>query len=72
MRPCESLANRPLPCESRSCFQKFQISAHDCGTGSMRSRFRACMYEFMTTVTEGVVHGVHNVVIRLSFSVFIY
>ena len=35
----------------------------------MRRRFRACAYEFLTMVTEGVVQGVHKVVIRLSFGV---
>ena len=28
-----------------------------------------CVYEFLTTVTEGVVNGVHKVVIRSCFSV---
>ena len=32
-------------------------------------RFHACAYEFLTTAPEGVVHGVHRVVMRLSFGV---
>ena len=35
----------------------------------MRRRFCAYAYGFLTTVTEGVVHGVHKVAIRLSFGV---
>ena len=60
MRPCESVANHPLPCESRG-FQKFQISASDFGTVAMCRR--------LTMVTGGVVHGVHEVVIRSSLGV---
>ena len=33
----------------------------------MRRQFRACAYEMPTTVTKGVVHGVHKVVIQSSF-----
>ena len=33
----------------------------------MRRRFRA--YEFLTVVTEGVVHSVHKVAIQSSFDV---
>ena len=69
MRLCESVANCPLPCESHSCFQKCQISASDFDTVSMRRRFCACVDEFLTTVTIGVVHGVCKVVIRSSFGV---
>ena len=35
----------------------------------MLCRFRACAYEFLTSVTKGVVHGVHKVVIWSSFGV---
>ena len=35
----------------------------------MRRRFQTCAYQFLTTVTEGVVCGVHKVVIRTSFGV---
>ena len=66
MLPCKSVANCPLPCESHG-FQKFQISASDFGTVSMRRRFRPCAYEFLTMVTKGVVHCVHKVVIQSSF-----
>ena len=59
--------NCPLPCESCRTCELFTISASDFGTVSMRRRFCACMYKFLTTVTEGVVHGVYKVVIQLSF-----
>ena len=36
---------------------------------SMRRRFRASTYTFLTMISEGVVHGVYKVVIRLSFGV---
>ena len=32
----------------------------------MHRQFCACTYESFTTVTEGVIHGVHKVVIRSS------
>ena len=35
----------------------------------MHRQFHACVYEFLTTVTEGVVHGGYKIVIRLSFGV---
>ena len=47
----------------------FKISTSEFGTVSMRRQFRACAYEFLTAVTEGVVHGIHNVMIWLSFGV---
>ena len=67
--PWESLANRPLPCESNGSFRFFKISTSDFGTLGMRRQFHAWTYEFLSTVTEDVVHGVHKVVIRSSFSV---
>ena len=39
------------------------------GTVSMFRRFRAYAYDFLIAVTEGVVHGVHKVVMRSSFGV---
>ena len=42
----------------------FKISATDFGTVVICRLFRACAYEFLTTVTEGVVQGVHQVVIQ--------
>ena len=69
VRPCESEAKCPLPCESYGSFKLFKISASDFDTVSLCRRFRACAYEFLTTVTEGVVYGVHKVVIRSSFVV---
>ena len=50
--------NRPLPCASHGSFEMFKISASEFGTVSMRSRIRACVDDFLATVTEGVVHGV--------------
>ena len=35
----------------------------------MWRRFCACVYEFLTTITEGLVHSVHKLVIRSSFGV---
>ena len=61
--------NHPLPCTSYQSFNIFEVSASDFGTMSMRRRFRACTYEFLSTVAEGMVNGVYKVVIRLSFSV---
>ena len=66
-RPCESVANRPLPCESYGSFKLFKISASEFSTVGMCMRFHACAYEFSTTVTEGVVHSVHKVVMLSSF-----
>ena len=45
----------------------FKISASEFGTVGMHRRF--CTYKFLTMVKEGVVHGVHKVVIGLSFGV---
>ena len=67
MAPCDRVAKHPLPCESHSCFQKFKISASEFSTVAMHKRFRA--YEFLTMVTEGVVHSVRKVVTRSSFGV---
>ena len=47
----------------------FEISASEFGTMSMHRQFCACAYECLTTVTEGVVHGVHKIVVRSSFGV---
>ena len=47
----------------------FEISNSEFGTVGMRRRFRTCTYEFLAMVTEGVVHGVHKVLIQLSFIV---
>ena len=44
-----------------------EVSASD--FGSMRRRFFTYANEFLTMVTEGVVHGVHRVLIRSSFGV---
>ena len=41
----------------------------DFSTVSMCRRFCTCRYEFLTMVTEGVVHGVHKVVNQSSFGV---
>ena len=67
MQPCESVVNCPLPCESHRSVKMFKICASDFSTVSMCRRFHAYAYEVLTTVTEGVAHGVHKIVIRLSF-----
>ena len=61
--------NRPLPCASYGSFEMFKISASDFGTMSMGRQKQACTDRILATVTEGVVHGVHKVLIRLSFGV---
>ena len=67
MQPCESVANRPLHCESYETFKLFKISASDIDTVSMHRSFCTWAYQFLTVVTEGVVHGIHKVVIWSSF-----
>ena len=69
MQPFKSVVNRPLLCMSYGSFKLFKISTSDFGTVGMVRQFRACAYEFLTTVTKGVVHGVNKVVIRSSFGV---
>ena len=59
MQPFESVANCLLPCMSYQSFEIFEVSTSDFSTMSMHRRFRA--YEFLTTVTEGVVHDAHKV-----------
>ena len=65
----KSVTNRPLPCKSCGSFKLFKISTFDFSTVSIHRRFCVCAYKFLTTVTEGVVHGVYKVVIWSSFSV---
>ena len=48
-----------------------KISSSKFGTLDMCRQFHACAYEFLTTVTEGVVYGVHKVGIQSSFSVLL-
>ena len=43
------------------------ISASDFGTICMCRQFST--YEYLTTATKGVVHGVHKVVVQSSFGV---
>ena len=59
--------NRPLPCVSYQSFKIFEFSASEFGAASMR-RLHACAYEFLSTVREGAVLGVHTVVIQSSVS----
>ena len=47
----------------------FEISAFDRLTMSMCRCMQVCVDEFLTLITEGVVHGVCKVVTRLSFCV---
>ena len=47
VRPCESVAKRPLPCESYRSFKQFKISTSDFDIVSMRRGFHACAYEFL-------------------------
>ena len=45
----------------------FKIFASDFNTMGMHRRFCVCAYEFLNTVSKGVVHCVHKVVIQSSF-----
>ena len=62
-------ANRQLPCASYGYFKMFKISTSELGTVGMHRQFCIWAYEFLTTVTEDVVYGVHEVVIRPSYSI---
>ena len=68
-QPYESVVNCPLPCEPYGSFKLFTIAASDFDTVGMCRRFCACAYDFNTTLTKGVVHGVYKVVIRPSYGV---
>ena len=65
----ESVVNHPLPCESYQSFKIFEFSTSDFGTVSMRRQLCTSACEFLSTVTEGVVHGVHKVAIQSFFGV---
>ena len=52
-------------------FSKVKIFCLRFCTVSMRRPFRTCAYEFLTTVTKGVVHGVHKVETWSSFGVIL-
>ena len=67
MQPFESVANRPLPCMSYLSCKIFELCVSDFGTVSMHRRLCVCAYEFLTMVTEGVVHAVQKVVILSYF-----
>ena len=67
VQPCESVVNHPLPCTF--CIKLLKISAYDFGTVGMRRRFCPFVYEFLTTVTKGVVQGVHKGYEPIIFSV---
>ena len=47
----------------------FDISITEFGTVGMPRGFCTCTYDFLMTVTKGVVQGVHKVVIRLSLDI---
>ena len=55
------VANRPLPCDFYISFKLFKISGSGFSTVSMHRRFRT--YEIPTTVTKGVIHCIHRIVI---------
>ena len=69
LQTCESVANHPLPWASYGNFKMFKISTSEFGTMRMCRQFCACAYTFLSTVTKGVVHGIHKVVIQPSFGV---
>ena len=47
----------------------FKISTSEFGTVFMRRQMEACTDEFLTRVTEGVIHNVYKMVTWLSFGV---
>ena len=59
-----SVANHPLPCAYCGSFKLFKISTPEFSTVGMCRQFHACPYTFLTTVTNGAVHGVYKVDIR--------
>ena len=59
MRPCITVAKCPSPCIFCGIFEKLKISASEFHTMGM---VRQMQDEFLSTVTEGVVCGVHKVV----------
>ena len=61
LRPFESVANRPLP--STSYMEVLNCLKFPPLISVPWARFCACAYQFLTTVTEGVVHSVHNLFI---------
>ena len=66
MQPCESVASCPLSCEFYGRFKPFKIFVSDFDIMSMHRQFCPGTYQFLTTVTKSVVHGVKKVVIRSS------
>ena len=58
-----------LPFAFYSSFNMFKTLTSDFGTVGMRRLMQACADEFFATVTEGVVHGVYEVITQSSFSV---
>ena len=69
MRPCEIVAKCPLPFAYYKSFKLFQISTSQFCTVGIHRRLWACTDEFLSRVTEGIVHGVHKVVTQSYFSV---
>ena len=58
---CEPMANCPLPCESFQILKIFEVSASAFSTVGVHRQFCAGAYEFLSTVTESVVHSVHTI-----------
>ena len=65
MRPCDTMAKRPLPSASYRRFKLFKIFASDFGNVVMQKP--ACTDTFPAMVNEGEVHSVYKVVTRSSF-----
>ena len=61
MPPCDTVVKRLLPCMFCECFKMSKLSTSEFGNMGMH-RLMHAQDEFLTMVTEGVVHGVHKVV----------
>ena len=61
MQPCDTVVNSPLTLVRKI----FNISTSEFRTATMHRRIRACTYEFLANVTEGVVHDVYKVMSRI-------
>ena len=69
MRTCDTVVKRPLSSTSCGNFRMFKISHSEFGTMGMHRWMGAYTDEFLTIVTEAVVHSVYKVVTWQSSSV---
>ena len=69
MRLCGTVVKRSLRSVFYGTFKMFKISASEFNTMGMNRWKLVCVDEFLTMVTEGVVHGVYKVMTLSSFGV---